>query len=53
MIEIIIALLVLGLVLYLISLVPIDSRVKLAIQAIALVFAVIYLLRHLPALGIL
>mgnify|MGYP006052888863 CR=1 FL=1 len=49
MIEIIIALLVLGLVLYLISLVPIDSRVKLAI----LEQTILNGQDPLPALGIL
>lgn len=53
MIELIVALLVVGLVLFLITLVPIDSRIKLAIQAIVIVFAVIWLLRRLPGLGIL
>lgn len=53
MIELIIALLVLGLVLYLVSLTPIDARIKMAIYAIAIIFAVIWLLRRLPGLGIL
>lgn len=51
MIELLIALIIVGAVLYLIQFVPIDATIKRIIQVIVIVVVLIYVLRHLPALG--
>jgi hypothetical protein len=52
MISLLITLILIGLVLYIVSLLPIDATIKRIIQAIAIVFIVIWLLRHLGAIGL-
>lgn len=53
MIEFLIALVILGAILYLVNLLPIDATVKRIIQVIAIVFIVIYAIRTLlPAAGL-
>lgn len=47
MIEFLIALVILGAILYLLNLLPIDATVKRIIQVIAIVFIVIYAIRVL------
>lgn len=48
MISLIIALVLIGAALYLLDLVPIDATIKRVIQVVVIVFAIIYVLRHLP-----
>jgi len=51
LISLLIALIIIGAVLYLVTLLPIDARIKTIIQVIAIVFVAIWLLRALaPAL---
>ena len=52
MIELLIALLIVGAVLYLLQLVPIDGTIKTVIQVVVIVGVLIYLLRHLSAFGL-
>ncbi|HEX5213276.1 MAG TPA: Thivi_2564 family membrane protein [Pseudolabrys sp.] len=53
MLSVLITLIVAGLVLYLLQLLPIDATIKRAIQAIAIVILVIWLLRMLwPLAGL-
>lgn len=53
MIHLLIALIVIGAVLYIVSLLPIDSTIKRIVQVIAFVFIAIYLIREfLPAAGL-
>lgn len=52
MIELLIALIIVGAVLYLIRLLPIDATVKQIIYVIAIVLVLIYLLRHLALIGL-
>ena len=52
MIELLIALIIVGAVLYLLQLVPIDGTIKTIIQVIVIVAVLIYVLRHLGALGL-
>ena len=47
MIEFLIALVILGAILYIINLLPIDATVKRIIQVIAIVFIVIYAIKVL------
>ena len=49
MINILIALIIVGAVLYLLRLLPIDATIKAVIQVIVVVAVVIWLLRHLSA----
>lgn len=48
MISLLILLIVLGAVLYIVTLLPIDATIKLIIQVVAVVVIAIYLLRLLP-----
>lgn len=50
MIELLIALIIVGAVLYLVTLLPIDGTVKKIIQVVAIVVVAIWLLRHLGPL---
>lgn len=53
MIELLIALIVIGAVLYVVSILPIDGTIKTIIQVIAVVLIAIWALRHLlPLAGI-
>lgn len=53
MIELLIALIVIGAVLYIVSILPIDATVKKVIQVIAIVLLAIWALRHLlPLVGL-
>lgn len=52
MIELIIALIIIGALLYLLNLVPIDGTVKTIIYVVVIVGICIYVLRHLGALGL-
>lgn len=53
MIQLLIALVIIGAVLYLLQLVPIDARVKQVIYVIAIVFLVIWAIKMLlPAAGL-
>ena len=52
MIELLIALVIVGAILYLLQLVPIDGTIKTIIQVVVIVGVVIYILRHLPLLGL-
>jgi hypothetical protein len=53
MINLIIALIVIGVVVFIIGLIPMDTRIRLAIQAIAVALALVYALRTLlPAAGL-
>ena len=52
MISIIILLLVIGALLYLLQLVPIDANIKTAIYVIVVVGAAIWVLKNLGALGL-
>ncbi len=53
MIELLIALIIIGAVLYIVSLLPIDGTVKQIIYVVAVVIMVIYLIREfLPMAGI-
>jgi uncharacterized membrane protein len=52
MIELLIALLIVGAAIYLLQLVPIDGTIKTVIQVIVIVGVIIWLLRHLSALGL-
>ncbi len=52
MIELLIALVIVGAILYLLQLVPIDGTIKTIIQVVVVVAVIIYVLRHLPALGL-
>lgn len=52
MIELLIALILIGALLYLVSIVPIDGLVKRIIYVVAIVAVLIWLLRHAQVLGI-
>jgi len=52
MISLLITLIVIGAVLYLIGLLPIDATIKQIIYVIAVVFVLIWLLRNLSAIGL-
>ena len=52
MIELLIALIIVGAVLYLLQLLPIDATILRIIQVVVIVGVLIYVLRHLPALGL-
>lgn len=53
MVHLLIALIVIGAVLYVVSLLPIDATIKRIVQVIAIVFIAIYLIREfLPAAGL-
>lgn len=52
MIELFIALIVFGAILYIIQLLPIDRVIKQIIYVVAIVFVLIYLLRNLSVIGI-
>ncbi len=52
MISLIIALIIIGALLYLLQLVPIDSRIRTIIYVVVFVGIAIYILRHLSALGL-
>ena len=53
MIELFIILIIVGAVIWLISAAPfLDEFIKKVIYVVAIVFALIYVLRHLPALGL-
>jgi hypothetical protein len=51
MIELLIALIIVGALLYLVQLIPIDATIKRVIQVIVIVAVAIYVLRHLGAIG--
>jgi hypothetical protein len=52
MVELLIALIIIGAVLYIVQLLPIDATIKRIIQVIAIVLVLIYVVRTLlPALG--
>ena len=51
LITLVVALLVIGLLLYLISLAPIDARIRNAITAIVIVFVIIWLIQRLGLLA--
>lgn len=51
MIELLIALIIVGAILYLIQLVPIDATIKRIIQVIVIVAIIIWLLRNMGTLG--
>jgi hypothetical protein len=51
MIELLIALIIVGALLYLANLLPIDPTMKRIIQVIVIVAVAIYVLRHLGAIG--
>jgi uncharacterized membrane protein len=51
-ISLIIALILVGAALYLLNLVPMDSRIKTIIYVIVIVGVVIWILRHLSRLGL-
>jgi len=52
MISLLITLIVIGAVLYLIGLLPIDATIKQIIYVIAVVFVLIWLLRNLSVIGL-
>jgi hypothetical protein len=52
MIELLIALIIVGAILYILQLLPIDSTFKRIAYVIIVVFFVIYLLRHLGSFGL-
>jgi len=52
MISLLITLILIGLLLYIVGLLPIDATIKRIIQAVAIVFIVIWLLKHLSSLGL-
>lgn len=52
MVSLLIALIVIGAVLYLIGLLPIDATIKQIIYVIAIVAVLIWVLRHLGAIGL-
>lgn len=52
LIEILIVLIIIGAVLYIIQLLPINSTVKQIIYVVAIVVVLIYLLRNLEVLGL-
>ena len=52
LIELLIALILVGAVLYVIQLLPINSTIKQIIYVVVIVFVLIYLLRNLGALGL-
>lgn len=52
MIELLIALIIVGAVLYVVSLLPINATIKQIIYVIALVLVAIYLLRNLGSVGL-
>ena len=52
LIELLIALIIVGAVLYLLQLLPIDGTILRIIQVIVIVGVLIYVLRHLSALGL-
>jgi hypothetical protein len=51
MVELLIMLIVIGAVLYIVSLLPINPTIKQIIYVVGIVLVVIYLLRHLAAFG--
>lgn len=51
MISLLITLIVIGAVLYLITLLPIDGTIKQIIYVVAIVFVLIWLLRNLGSVG--
>lgn len=51
LIELLIALIIIGAVLYVVSIVPIDGTIKRIITVIAIVFVCIWLLRSLGHMG--
>lgn len=53
MLQLLIALVIIGAILYLINIIPMDSRIKTVIMVLAIVFIVIWALRILaPMAGI-
>lgn len=52
MIELVIALIIVGALLYLSEMLPIDATIKRIIQVIVIVAIAIYVLRHLGAFGL-
>lgn len=53
MVHLLIALIIVGAVLYLVTLLPIDATVKRIIQVVAIVIIAIYLIREfMPAAGL-
>ena len=49
MLQLLMALIVIGAVLYIVTLLPIDATIKKIIQVVAIVFIVIWLLRNFAA----
>ena len=52
MIELLVALVILGAALYLLQLVPLDGTIKTIIRVVVIVGVVVYVLRHLSVLGL-
>lgn len=52
MIELLIALIIVGAVLYVVSLLPINGTIKQIIYVVAIVLVAIYILRNLGAVGL-
>lgn len=52
LVQLLIALLVIGALLYILQLIPLDSRIKTIIYVVVFVAIAIWLLRHLAVLGI-
>jgi len=52
MIELLIALIIIGAILYVIQLLPIDGVIKQVIYVVAIVIVLIYVLRNLAAFGL-
>lgn len=52
MISLLIALIVIGAILYVMSLLPIDQRIKQIAYVVVIVFLAIYVIRHLGAWGV-
>ncbi len=52
MIELLIALIILGALLYLLNLIPLDATIKTIIYVVVIVGVAIYVLRHLSVLGL-
>lgn len=52
MIDLLIALLIIGGILYVLQVVPIDATIKRIIYVVVVIAAVIYALRHLSVLGL-
>lgn len=51
LISLVIALLIIGLILYLIQLAPIDAKIKNIIYVVVVIFVIIYLLQSLAITG--